>query len=491
MNENHERLWRLRLTIMNKHTGQSSMTVYPQDKYTTLEDLDYCQLPYGSGDYRHLLSEDVDRYSDSLHVALTGVIENEEHPPSIQELNHLGLQIQKLTAEGRAQLEKQLMEMPDATITNALNAIYTLLSENKFYDGISLANRSVLLEKDEPLLRVQMVVDDDESHDSLEEGYWLDCPSKKGDLEKAAFELGVNIDELCTNAIDGVLACSVLDLFDPSMNYCDLDEYDELTCAMQEKNIIQQLGKFKAVLAMEGCTDVPEATELARKLDEYEFCLLTDLHTRYECPDYKVDYSIVADNLDLEQTNYGFVRNSNIPRVITELDYRMDVDIEKNKERIYTDLPNCVHQLLALESEVGGKSGTFAEWLRIVYELNDDFDESPAAATKKLCSAFQDVKKSYGTIIANTLYNAQSIVLTSELMPAAMYLHCGGDMETANTLADSGFFTESYDYDCMKQAAQFMADGGAVNDVYRFISEHKKEDSSEMDASEMTMAQRL
>lgn len=189
----------------------------------------------------------------------------------------------------------------------------------------------------------------------------------------------------------------------------------------------------------------------------------------------------VPDDVYLDtDENRAIIKNALAQRLYKE-------EATQNRARIYSDMPDCVRLLSELEKELGGNSGSFAEWLRTVYELNDDFDESPAAATKKLCSAFQKVKKSYGTAIANTLYNAQSIVLASELMPAAMYLHCGGNMETAKSLADSGFFMESYDYDRMKQAAQFMADGGAANDAYSFISQNNKVNSPQEEASGMTM----
>lgn len=183
-------------------------------------------------------------------------------------------------------------------------------------------------------------------------------------------------------------------------------------------------------------------------------------------------------------------QNRNI--IAKELNQKaLDEQIEQNKAKVYSDMPDCIRLLSTLETELGGNSGNFAEWLRAVYELNDDFDETPATAASKLCTAFREVKERYGMITAQTLYNAQEIVLCTELMPAAMCLHCGGDMEAAKALARNGFFMESYDYNTMCQAVQFMADGGAADEVYEFITQNKKESLLQADASELSMTQSL
>lgn len=236
----------------------------------------------------------------------------------------------------------------------------------------------------------------------------------------------------------------------------------------------RQLGKGYVIAV---CTDsdfyIPNAEHIERNDDLIPWAVPDDIAAAQAAVQ---DGVCLIRGMDSVQDDVYLDTDKNraiIEKALAQRNYKEEV--KKNRARVYADMPDCVRLLSALEKELGGNSGSSADWLRTVYELNDDFEEAPADATKKLCAAFQEVKKSYGTAIASTLYNAQSIVLASELMPAAMYLHCGGDMETAKTLAASGFFMEKRDYDSMEKAVQFMADGGEADAVFAALLSNEPE----------------
>lgn len=304
--------WFMRLTMVNQITGQSTFAMYPQDKYSLLESLDCCQLPYGNGEYMHLAASP-NKVTNSLQIALTGVIESMEHPPSIKELNHLGEQIQRMSPESRADMERQLADMPNGIITDAINATHRLLFEDIVYDGVSLSDRPLLLGEDEPYIRVQLVPDDDKSYDGAEDGVWLNCPAGEDEPEAAAKKLGVDSGNLRVNTIDGLLATSDLDIIEVGIG--TFSDINNLAYTMKEYGIVQEMGKFKAILEFESCVDFGEAAVLAGKLEDYEFYRQADLCNRYQSDTPGVTCEELADDLGFEQSTYGFIRNSDEQRM--------------------------------------------------------------------------------------------------------------------------------------------------------------------------------
>ena len=68
--------WYMRLTIVNTDGGQTAMAMYPDNIYNILETLDECQIPYGSGRYRHLSVSPNGVPADKLQASLASAIEN-------------------------------------------------------------------------------------------------------------------------------------------------------------------------------------------------------------------------------------------------------------------------------------------------------------------------------------------------------------------------------------------------------------------------------
>lgn len=309
--------WFMRLTLVNMQTGQSTFAMYPCDKYIMLESLDCCQLPYGSGEYAHLAVSTNGIPACSLQKALTRAIESKEHPPSMQELNYLGEQIQKMSEEKRMELERTITEIPAATITDAINAAHRLSAEPAIYDGISMSNRLVLLGDDDPYILIQFVLADDQIYDSEDDGIWVGCPASMEDLDAAAELLGVNsYQDLYPNMMDGLLATSDVFLnerFDP----VNFDDINNLAHAMKKCGV-RQIGKLKAVLQYEGCMDFREAAELAARLDEYEFYLTGEFYDRYP-PTAPDDQDELMRRLGFEDTSYGFIRPANQSQLGSQL----------------------------------------------------------------------------------------------------------------------------------------------------------------------------
>lgn len=301
--------WFLRLTLVNNAAGQTGFSMYPSDKYTILENLDWCQVPYGSGEYRHLAVNPNGASDDDLLEELAGVIESETHPPSIQELNYLGGQLQRMTGAQRAELGRQLTASPEATITDAINAAHHLLGQELVYDGRSMTDRALLLSEDEPYIRVQVVPWDSEPQEGEEWGVWVDCPAQESDLAAAAEKLEVDsILDMETNEWDGLLAFSLIDLnenIDPSIPFRKIDG---LARAMKEHGVLQKLGKYKALLEMKNCVDFTEAAELAGELDQYEYCWQSEFVSRCQIVGLETYWEMVAQDLDFEDTHYGLIR---------------------------------------------------------------------------------------------------------------------------------------------------------------------------------------
>lgn len=306
-----EMRWFMRLTLENSRTGKQGFVMYPCEKYEMLEDLDWCQIPYGSGDYTHKAVSYNGVKADSLQKILTTVIESKEHPPSMKELNYLGEQIQRMSVQMRSRLGQEMEQQPSATIVDAINATHRLLSENKIYDGRSMSDRSVLLDENGPYIQVRLHLPDDSQEQETENGIWVDLPIQEDELKIIAKQLG-------TDSYHDLEICDIYSIFYRietdmmSDAYYDLEKVNKLAWAMKEHNVVKELGKYKAILDYEICFDVEEAAVLAGKLDEYEFYqgkTLSEVGILYHDHDpCRQNYEGIAEDLGFEETNYGIVR---------------------------------------------------------------------------------------------------------------------------------------------------------------------------------------
>lgn len=153
-------------------------------------------------------------------------------------------------------------------------------------------------------------------------------------------------------------------------------------------------------------------------------------------------------------------------------------EAQENKQRFHTDLAYAARQLFALETELGGQEGVFAEWLRAAYELNEDFERPFAEEVDELCAAFRDAAHQYGQSIAQQLYHSQAVILPTEIRNAAHYLSLGGSLDHVPALASVGFLMESEDHDSMIRAVKYMNSGGDAANAYYAAQGEPFEDHS-------------
>ena len=141
-------------------------------------------------------------------------------------------------------------------------------------------------------------------------------------------------------------------------------------------------------------------------------------------------------------------------------------DTRENKRKFSSDLSQGIRQFYALEQGLGGQDGTFSEWIRAAYEINEDFDQSFAEIVSGLCGAFHDADAQYGRDISRQLYNTLAVVLPTEIRSAAQYLSLGGSLDHVLALALVGFLMEPQNHDSMLRAVKHMNDGGDVASAY-------------------------
>lgn len=151
-------------------------------------------------------------------------------------------------------------------------------------------------------------------------------------------------------------------------------------------------------------------------------------------------------------------------------------EIQENKQRFHTDLAYSARQLFALEKELGGQEGVFAEWLRAAYELNEDFERPFAEEVNDICSAFRESEQQYGREGAQQIYNTLAVILPTEIQNAAQYLHLGGKLEHVPELASVGFLMGSTDDVSAARAVEYMNAGGEAAYAYTALRETSPSD---------------
>ena len=82
---------------------------------------------------------------------------------------------------------------------------------------------------------------------------------------------------------------------------------------------------------------------------------------------------------------------------------KLEALVAENKRCFSKDLASAAEQLYALENHIQGRPGAFAQWLRIAYELNEDFEQRFDKVANEICEAIQDSDQVYGRAIAKYL----------------------------------------------------------------------------------------
>ena len=297
--------WYLHLSLMNTEKRRISDIRYPCTKFEMFESLACCWVPYGSESYCHL-AESLDGYQgDSLQKALRSAIENKEYPPSMQELNYLAMIIQNLSVTKRRRLKQTILQRTDFTIADVIKTAASF-SSLRFEDFIQRKEgRAVLWNEDDSFFKVYLVHQGAVLHGD-NGGICLDCPASKEMCQKAAEALGVkSCRELSISRVEGVVQNDSLTLEDINL-WAD---------TLKRFHIGEMLGKYKAVLEYENCTDLQEAVKLAGQLEAYEYTdelgeMLDQYHEKASLMEFDEQME-TADEFQIIATKYGVVRKRN------------------------------------------------------------------------------------------------------------------------------------------------------------------------------------
>lgn len=301
--------WFMRLTMQNTQTGRQAFVMYPSDQYEIFDSMARCGIPYGAGHYSHLAVSYNGVEADSLQEALTDIIEHPTRTPSIQEFNELAAQIQNMTDTQRIEYERGITVQTDGTIVEAINLSYSTLGRNAHYDGVSMADRAVLFGEEEPYLKLQLIDIDDKSYEYSEDnGVWVALPASEEELKAAANSLGCSsYDDLGIGAVTGFLGID-----EDALEGYTIQDFNRYAKALQSNGIVKELAKFKAVVSMETCYDLHLVTDLAQRLDDYEFHIGASLEQvggtyRGQYAEWD-DCEELAEYLGYENTSYGTVK---------------------------------------------------------------------------------------------------------------------------------------------------------------------------------------
>lgn len=295
--------WCLPVTLVNAKIGSIAEITYPCSNAEMVEALARCKISYGSGAYYHKVEEEYmdDRRKDALTKALAGTIGNKAVPPTMHELNFLAAQIQRMPERKRAALRKSIAQLSDSSVTDVLHLLQDY-SQMRMDDTVQdISEHAVLWDKNDPYFQVTI------RSPQTEESEIIDCPIDDSVLTAIQNRLGICDIDACIEQVSGVVPC------DSEVSFTDINRW---ASALKENHVGQQLGKFKAVLELEDCTDVESAITLAGRLDEYEFCPDADMQDvlgRYIQNADQLDYDEemdAAEEFGIADTDYGIVKRA-------------------------------------------------------------------------------------------------------------------------------------------------------------------------------------
>ena len=430
--------WCLHLTLVNAKTGRSTITKYPQSIYQQLEMMDRCQIPYGSGEYFHRLWP---AGGDPLEKALAGVIEHDQCPPSVRQLNVLANQISRITPECRQDLAKELRRSPPATVVDAIRAISRFLPEDAPPETAALTDRAVLLDEDTPYIRLRIAPEDrDEESDT--DGVWVDLPLKPGDVDRAMHDLGVELPvNLEVWEYEGVIACEDLPEYASVPYGPSLREFNRFAEALEACVPACDLKKYKAILRAKGYTTLKDAAELARDMKNYEFYPSEELTAMLQKADPHTELELLADRLHFAETGYGCVRAAKghiLSDELRSIYLRANSKTEETFEAAMAYLlPGEIwagaQRWEAFAADQVAKGLYAAPLAKIPREI--DLDAERELWLGCLFAAFYQVSRTYGTALARKLWLHGPYVAPGQLLPAAERMSNGSEASSCTAIS--------------------------------------------------------
>ncbi len=295
--------WCLPVTLVNAKTGTIAEITYPCSNAEMVEALARCKIPYGSGAYYHKVEEEYmdGRRKDSMTKTLAEIIGSKTAPPTMRELNFLAAQIQCMPERKRTAFRKSISQLSDSNMTDILRLVQDY-SQIRMDDTMrDLSERTVLWDENAPYFQVAI------RSPQTEEPEIIDCPIDNFALAAIQNRLGICDIDACIEQVNGVVRC------DSEVSFADINRWASV---LRENHVGQQLGKYKAVLELEDCTDIETAISLAGRLDEYEFCPDADMQDvlgRYIQNADQLDYDEemdAAEEFGIADTDYGIVKRA-------------------------------------------------------------------------------------------------------------------------------------------------------------------------------------
>lgn len=307
--------WCLPVTLVNAKTGSIAEITYPCSNAEMVDALARCKIPYGSGAYYHKVEESYmdGRQKDALTKTLAGIIGSKTAPPTMRELNFLAVQIQRMPERKRDVLRKNISQLPASSMADVFRVVQDYSQIRVDADMRDLSERTVLWDETNPYFQVAI------RSPQPEESKIIDCPIDESVLTAIQNKLGIRDIDACIEQVDGVVSCG------SEVSFADINRW---ASALKENHVGQQLGKYKAVLELEDCTDVETAISLAGRLDEYEFCPdadMQDVLKRYIQNANQLDYDEemdAAEELGIADTDYGIVKRADSAPTM-QLDMRL------------------------------------------------------------------------------------------------------------------------------------------------------------------------
>ena len=295
--------WCLPVTLVNAKIGSIAEITYPCSNAEMVEALARCKVPYGSGAYYHKVKEEYmdGRRKDALTKMLAEIIGSKTAPPTMHELDFLAVQIQHMPERKRTAFRKSISQFSTSSMADVLRLAQDY-SQIRMDDTVQdLSERVILWDETDPYFRVALHTP------RTEESEIIGCPIDDSALAAIQSKLGIHDIDACIGRVNGVVSCSA------DLSFTDINRW---ASALKENHVGQQLGKFKAVLELEDCTDIETAISLAGRLDEYEFCPdanMQDVLGRYIQNADQLDYDEemdAAEELGIADTDYGIVKRA-------------------------------------------------------------------------------------------------------------------------------------------------------------------------------------
>lgn len=325
----------------------------------------------------------------------------------------------------------QLTDMPMAVITDVIRIAGRLLSELPLPQTIDLSERAVLLTEQEPYFRLNVAALESES---TEDGVWLDLPMQNGALEQLMLHLDVqDTDELEIRGLSGVVSPDDLELGEYEIFLADIHDYDAFARTLMECVPIHAMAKYKALLLARP-TSIQGATKLATRLSCYEFFRYAELQDLLQEHKLHMDCRTLADHLNFDETNYGFIRYRLGHNLDVELDTIRLMENAKTEDAFW----NATKYLFGRNSP-----DSFQRWIAFVdrqVESNQYADNFPSAFPPNpaftaqfwlgsLLAAFYQVAEQYGDEIAFKIWSCPYCYPPHQLLALAEHLKEGGMIE--------------------------------------------------------------